>query len=293
MKKILLALLMIVSLNLRGTVIPARSVQMDPQPAETAPVVTVLPNPFRPEETEGEKTEEKVETEPEDPIRTVDPSRPMVALTFDDGPHPVYTDRLLDILEENGAVATFFEVGQKLSGAPEAVCRAEKLGCEIGSHSNRHANLGKLAPEALEADLAAADAAFEEVLGATPTLLRPPYGATSKVLKESSGRSIVTWSVDPQDWKLRNAEQVVAHIQGAGNLDGQVILLHSIYESSVEATRTLVPWLQEQGYQLVTVSELITLRFGDTLEHNRLYNYDYFRRPPALTENTGEGQSAT
>ena len=284
MKKMLLALLMIVSLNLRGTVIPARSVQMDPQPAETAPVVTVLPNPFQPEETEAEMTEEKVETETQTPVRTVDSGRPMVALTFDDGPHPVYTDQLLDILEENGAVATFFEVGQKLSGAPEVVRRAEKLGCEIGSHSNRHANLGKLDPEALEADLTAADAAFEEVLGAAPTLLRPPYGATSKALKEESGRSIVTWSVDPQDWKSRDAEQVVAHIQGAGDLDGQVILLHSPYESSVEAARTLVPWLQAQGYQLVTVSELITLRFGDTLEPNRLYNYDYFRRPPALPE---------
>ena len=98
--------------------------------------------------------------------------------------------------------------------------------------------------------------------------------------------------MDPQDWKSRDAEQVVAHIQGAGDLDGQVILLHSPYESSVEATRTLVPWLREQGYQLVTVSELITLRFGDTLEPNRLYNYDYFRRPPALPENAGEGQSA-
>ena len=183
-------------------------------------------------------------------------------------------------------------MGQKLSCAPETVRRAEKLGCEIGSHSYRHANLGKMDPEALEADLVAADAAFKEVLGAVPTLLRPPYGATSKALKEDSGRSIVTWSVDPQDWKSRDAEQVVAHIQGAGDLDGQVILLHSPYESSVEAARTLVPWLQAQGYQLVTVSELITLRFGDTLEPNRLYNYDYFRRPPALTENTGEGQSA-
>ena len=179
-----------------------------------------------------------------------------------------------------------------MSCAPETVRRAEKLGCEIGSHSYRHANLGKMDPEALEADLVAADAAFKEVLGAVPTLLRPPYGATSKALKEDSGRSIVTWSVDPQDWKSRDAEQVVAHIQGAGDLDGQVILLHSPYESSVEATRTLVPWLREQGYQLVTVSELITLRFGDTLEPNRLYNYDYFRRPPALPENAGEGQSA-
>lgn len=284
MKKILLALLMVVSLNLRGTVIPARSVQMDPQPAETLPTVTVLPDPFQPEETGTEETGEETEREPEDPARTVEPSRPMVALTFDDGPHPVYTDQLLDILEENGAVATFFEVGQKLSSAPEAVRRAEKLGCEIGSHSNRHANLGKLDPEALEVDLAAADVAFEEVLGTVPTLLRPPYGATSKALKTDSGYSIVTWSVDPQDWKLRDVEQVVAHVQGIGDLDGQVILLHSIYESSVEATRTLVPWLQEQGYQLVTVSELITLRFGDTLEPNHLYNYDYFRCPPALSE---------
>lgn len=290
MKKILLALLMIVSLNLRGTVIPARSVQMAPQPAETAPTVTVLPDPFQPEAA-GSK-EEEPEAEPETPIRTVDPSRPMVALTFDDGPHPVYTEQLLDILEENEAVATFFEVGQKLSGAPEAVLRAEKLSCEIGTHSYRHANLGKLEPEALEADLAAADAAFEEVLGTVPTLLRPPYGATSRALKEDSGRSIVTWSVDPQDWKLRDAEQVVAHVQDASDLDGQVILLHSIYESSVEATQVLVPWLREQGYQLVTVSELITLRFGDTLEPNRLYNYDYFRCPPVLTETIGAGQSA-
>lgn len=290
MKKILLALLMIVALNLRGTVIPARSVQMDPQSVETAPMVTVLPDPFQPEATESKV--EKPEVEHETPVRTVDPSRPMVALTFDDGPHPVYTGQLLDILEESGAVATFFEVGQKLSGAPESVRRAEKLSCEIGSHSYRHANLRKLEPEALEADLAAADAAFEEVLGTVPTLLRPPYGVTSKDLKENSDRSIVTWSVDPQDWKLRDAEQVVAHVQGAGDLDGQVILLHSIYESSVEATRTLVPWLQEQGYQLVTISELITLRFGDTLEPNRLYNYDYFRCPPVLTETIGDGQSA-
>lgn len=281
MKKLLLALLMLVSLNLRGTVIPARSVQMDPQTAETAPAVALLPNPFQPEATESK---EEQEAKPETSVRTVDQSRPMVALTFDDGPHPVYTDQILDILEENGAVATFFEVGQKLSSAPEAVRRAEKLGCEIGSHSYRHANLGKLAPEALEADLAAADAAFEEVLGTVPTLLRPPYGATSKALKEDSGRSIVTWSVDPQDWKSRDAEQVVSHIQNAGDLDGQVILLHSPYESSVEAARTLVPWLQAQSYQLVTVSELITLRFGDTLEPNRLYNYDYFRRPPVLPE---------
>lgn len=223
------------------------------------------------------------------PVRTVDPSCPMVALTFDDGPHAQYTDQLLDILEEHNAVATFFEVAKNLSNDPDAVRRAAEMGCEIGSHSYRHANLGKMDLEALQADLEAADAAFTEVLGTAPTLLRPPYGSTNKALKTACGRAIVTWSIDPEDWKCRDAEKVIAHIQRFGDLDGQVILLHSTYESTVEAARFLVPWLEEQGYQLVTVSELITLRFQDTVEENRLYNFDYFRfQVPPLAKPTEE-----
>ena len=209
--------------------------------------------------------------------RVVDPSRPMVALTFDDGPHAVYTDQILDILEEHGAVATFFEVARNLPEAPEAVRRAADMGCEIGSHSYRHANLGKMDQAAQQADQAAADALFQEVLGTTPALLRPPYGSMNKTLKTTSGRSIVTWSIDTEDWRSKDADKVVTGVENAGNLDGQVILLHSIYESTVAATEVLVPWLLEQGYQLVTVSELIQLRFGDQVEPNRTYNYDYFR----------------
>ena len=219
----------------------------------------------------------KEEVEEPLPVRTVDPGRPMVALTFDDGPHGTYTVQILDILEEYGAVATFFEVAFKLSKAPDAVQRAASLGCEIGSHSYRHADLGKMSAEALQADLALADAAFTEVLGSAPTLLRLPYGSTSKTLKTTSGRPLITWSVAPQDWKVRDAEKVTAHIQGVDSLDGQVILLHSTYDTTVEAVRVLVPWLLEEGYQLVTVTELITLRFDDQVEPNRLYNFDYFR----------------
>ena len=126
-------------------------------------------------------------------------------------------------------------------------------------------------------DQAAADALFQEVLGTTPALLRPPYGSMNKTLKTTSGRSIVTWSIDTEDWRSKDADKVVTGVENAGNLDGQVILLHSIYESTVAATEVLVPWLLEQGYQLVTVSELIQLRFGDEVEPNRTYNYDYFR----------------
>lgn len=218
--------------------------------------------------------------------RVVDPTRPMVAMTFDDGPHAVYTDQILDILEKNGAVATFFEVARNLPKAPDAVRRAVDLGCEIGSHSYRHANLGKMDEAAQQADQAAADALFQQVLGTVPTLLRPPYGSMNKALKTTCGRSIVTWSIDPEDWLCRDADTVVKRIQAEKSLDGQVILLHSIYDSTVEATRTLVPWLLEQGYQLVTVSELIENRFADQVEPNRVYNYDYFRTqlPPLPKE---------
>lgn len=223
--------------------------------------------------------------EPPTPERSVDPSRPMVALTFDDGPHAEYTDQILDILEENRTVATFFEVAANLYKDPKAVRRAADMGCEIGSHSYRHADLGKMSLEDIEADLAAADELFVQVLGQAPALLRPPYGSVNKALKTSAGRTLVTWSIDPEDWLSRDAEKVVSHIQNVGDLDGQVILLHSTYASTVEATQVLVPWLLEQGYQLVTVSELLTLRFRQEIETNRLYNFDFFRwQVPPLAE---------
>ena len=272
-------------------------------PAEqAAQILPEVPEPGRmPElfpldqEAEEGAAPEEGSPAPETPVeplpetqRVVDPTRPMVALTFDDGPHAVYTDQILDILEKNGAVATFFEVARNLPKAPDAVRRAVDLGCEIGSHSYRHANLGKMDQAAQPAAQAAAAALFQEVLGTTPTLLRPPYGSMNKTLKTTCGRSIVTWSIDTEDWLSKDADKVVASVQNAGNLDGQVILLHSIYGSTVEATEVLVPWLLEQGYQLVTISELIQLRFGDQVEPNRSYNYDYFRFHvpplPAATE---------
>ena len=201
----------------------------------------------------------------------------MVALTFDDGPHPTRTDALLDILEENGAVATFFQVGQNLWKDPDAVRRAEEMGCEIGSHSYRHADLSKLSAEAIAADLQQADEAFIEVLGHAPVLLRPPYGAVNSAVKTSTGRSIITWSIDTEDWRSRNAEKVIASVQGAGDLNGQVILMHDVHASTIEAAETLVPWLIDQGYQLVTVSELITLHYGDPVLPNGLYGYTLFQ----------------
>ena len=301
MRRLFSLLLSCLLLSSCGTIVtpakaPPEHLVSEAPPAQVLPAPGEMPE-LLPDgrETGGEDASETsaeeeggtpVETLPE-PQRVVDPTRPMVALTFDDGPHAVYTDQILDTLEEHGAVATFFEVAANLHKAPDAVRRAADLGCEIGSHSYRHANLGKMDQAAQQADQAAADALFQEVLGTTPSLLRPPYGSMNKTLKTTSGRSIVTWSIDPEDWRCRDADTVVSRIQAEKSLDGQVILLHSIYDSTVEATETLVPWLLEQGYQLVTVSELIQYRFADQVEPDRVYGYDYFRTQlPALPMET-------
>ncbi len=205
-----------------------------------------------------------------------DPEKPMVALTFDDGPHAVYTDQILDILEENGAVATFFEVGRNLANDPDAVRRAEAMGCEIGSHSYRHANLGKMSAEDIAADLQKADEQFTAVLGRAPNLLRPPYGSLNSAVKYTTGRSVITWSIDTEDWLSRNVDKILATVQNAGDLDGQVILMHSTYDTSVEAAKQLIPWLLDQGYQLVTITELITLHYKDPVVANGTYGYSYF-----------------
>ncbi len=274
--------------------VPVLEAEHDPEarpPLEPTPSAPKhrSPEPAAPEEAPEPPASDPAETAapeaPSVPERVIDPSRPMVALTFDDGPHAVYTDQILDILEAHQTVATFFEVAANLHKAPDAVRRAADMGCEIGSHSYRHANLGKMTLENIQADLAAADELFTQVLGQAPTLLRPPYGSVNQALKTGSGRALVTWSIDTEDWLSRDPEKIVSSVQNAGNLDGQVILLHSIYDTTVEATRVLVPWLLEQGYQLVTVSELLTLRFRQEIQTNHLYGYSFFlRQLPPLAE---------
>lgn len=247
--------------------------------------VSSAPPPARPEKPEKTVTEEQPEEpeiveEPQVPeapyVRVVDPSKPMVALTFDDGPHAVYSDMILDVLEEYHAVATFFEVGRNIAACPEVLPRMEELGCEIGSHSNAHRNLSKLKKSTLLKDLDAADAAFTAAVGYAPALVRPPYGAVNKTVKYASERTMITWTVDTLDWKSKDAQTVVNYLQNYGDLDGEIVLMHSIYESTAQAVAVLVPWLQEQGYQLVTVTELMAYYYGELLQPNQFYGYTYF-----------------
>lgn len=253
------------------------TVSQEPETSESSSGEPTVPDPAQPsvppEPTGGAEAESA--PVPEGP-RTVDPAKPMVALTFDDGPNATYSDMILDILEENRAVATFFEVGRNVANCPQPLSRMVELGCEIGSHSYVHKDLSKLSSEALMNDLAAADQAFLSAVGFAPTLLRPPYGAVNDAVKYGTGRSVITWTVDTEDWKSRDTDKVVSYVQSLPSLDGEIVLLHSSYETTVEAVRILVPWLIQQGYQLVTVSELMAYYYGELLQPGQFYGYTYF-----------------
>ena len=214
--------------------------------------------------------------------RVIDPDKPMVALTFDDGPCGEYSPLILDCLEKNNAVATFFEIGCNVANYPEIDKRAAELGCEIGSHSYYHNVLPGQSQEDIAEDQRLCKEVFENATGTDPVLIRPPQGSVVKSILNQYDQIFVGWSVDTEDWLYQNVDRTVNKVQQAGNLDGQVILMHSIYQESAQAAEILVPWLIEQGYQLVTVSELFYYHYGITPEKHYYYAYDYFISDGAL-----------
>ena len=179
----------------KAAALPAEAVPTAAQPPELALITPPIDEEGEPRDGEalpqipsGQPPELALITppieEPEEPcVRTIDPAKPMVALTYDDGPHETCSDLILDVLEEHHAVATFFEVGRNVARYPQVLVREQALGCEIASHSNAHRDLSKLKKSALLADLDAADQAFIDAVGFAPTLVRPPYGAVNKTVK--------------------------------------------------------------------------------------------------------------
>lgn len=217
-----------------------------------------------------EKKEVKLNVPPQGHI---DPSKPMVALTFDDGPSIKSTTRILDTLEKYNVHATFFDLGSLMLRYPDIVKREAKLG-EVGTHTYSHKNLNKLSEEELAEELRLSREAYEQVLGYEPKLLRPPYGnANANVRAGITDMAIINWNVDSLDWKYRNKDLTLNEIDKFGNLDGKIILMHSIHNETADAIEVLVPDLLDKGYQVVSVSELAYYK-GYTLETGTIY-YDF------------------
>ena len=203
---------------------------------------------------------------PEDPWyaeRNLDPSKPMVALTFDDGPAPA-TWRILDSLEAHGAKATFYMVGNRMGNYPDTVRRVAALGCEIGSHTWGHNYITSLGASALHSNLNQFDSTLQNLVGFRTATMRPPGGfinhSSSQALA-SYGVPAIMWSIDTLDWKYRNAQKVVQSVLSKVK-DGDIILMHDLYGSTADATAILIPELINRGYQLVTVSDLARCRVG-------------------------------
>lgn len=184
----------------------------------------------------------------------VDPKKPMVALTFDDGPGP-YTERLLKCLKENHAVATFFVVGSSVDRYKDTVKKAYQMGCEIGNHSWNHPQLTQLDGASLAAQISNTNRVVRSATGQNPTLLRPPYGAYNSTVSAAAGMPLILWDVDTLDWKTRNVQSTIQSVMSNAR-DGSIILMHDIHLPTVMAAESIIPQLKKKGYQLVTVSEL-------------------------------------
>lgn len=212
-------------------------------------------------------------------VRYIDPNKPMVALTYDDGPYPKVSNRILNCLSKHDSVATFFMLGQNVKKYPKVVQRKAQLGMELGSHTWSHPNLLELKKKEIKTEISKTNNALVDACGQSASVFRPPYGNVDDKVLETVDMPAVLWSVDTLDWKSRKSKSVVSvvkKVEKEDGLDGRVILMHSLYPSTAKATEILVPWLKKKGYQLVTVSELLQYRYNENPQDGKLYGYGYF-----------------
>ncbi|MDO4454398.1 MAG: polysaccharide deacetylase family protein [Eubacteriales bacterium] len=202
------------------------------------------------ENREWEAVSQKAESRKEEEIK------PKIALTFDDGPHPVYTPLLLEGLRERGVKASFFLIGKNIEGNEEIVKQMAKQGNIVGNHTYNHVKVKALSPEQACEEMKKTSDLVEKITGETTCYIRPPFGEWDEKLDCGMDMISVMWTIDPLDWTTKNVSQVVNKVvTEAGEND--IILLHDCYASSVEAAFQIIDQLQAEGFEFVTVEELI------------------------------------
>ncbi|WP_249301400.1 polysaccharide deacetylase family protein [Qiania dongpingensis] len=205
--------------------------------------------------TEPEQ-EENINVGAETAESTAEDEPRLVALTFDDGPHAVFTKKLLDGLKERDVKATFFLIGKSIEGKEDVVKQMAEDGHLVGSHTYNHVQLTKLPVKKACEEITMTNDAIYNVTGKIPEYIRPPFGSWDKELECAVNMTAVLWNVDPRDWQVQDTDTVVKHVLNHVE-NGSIILLHDVYGTSVEAAFQIVDALKEQGYTFVTVDELI------------------------------------
>lgn len=189
-------------------------------------------------------------------------SQPYIALTFDDGPHPRNTPRLLDILRERNVKATFYVIGRNVDLYPNVLRRTVSEGHEIGNHTYNHPILSKLGDSAVRDELLKCRDAVARAAGVQPRTMRPPYGALLQRQREWVRAELkyptIMWSVDPLDWKRPGASVITSRIL-TGTTPGAIVLAHDLHAGTVDAMPSTLDGLLKRGYKFVTVSQLLAM----------------------------------
>ncbi len=184
-----------------------------------------------------------------------------IALTFDDGPHPVYTEIILDILEEYSIPATFFVVGENADLYPEIILDIVNEGHEIGNHTYYHNHLSQMKTYQIKKEIQMCENAIYEICEYKTKLFRPPEGILPDVICKYAAKedyTVILWSIDTRDWAHTPVSRMVDKVEKE-IASGEIILMHDyvINSKTPDALRIIIPYLIEEGYKFVTVSELI------------------------------------
>lgn len=179
-----------------------------------------------------------------------------VALTFDDGPHSTITMQILDTLDKYDAKATFFVVGNRIEKNSNVLIEIFDRGHEIGNHTWNHANLTSLSTNQVIEQLNSTNNAIKNAIGQYPTVFRPPYGAKNNQVVSVIDLPVIMWTIDTLDWKYRNASNLLPMVKKSLH-NNAIILMHDIHQSTADGLESVLKYLQEQGYEFVTVSEIL------------------------------------
>lgn len=247
-----------------GIVIIAMAVQLvrlnrqgeqDKTPIKTeASVDQTKKNVKKAEEPSDTKEPEEEKIQVEHIRKDLDPNKPMVALTFDDGPYDRVTNRIVKALAKHDSRATFFVVGNRVERYADTMKNAYKKGNQIATHTFDHGDLSKMKKKQIRRELKRAFRVMKKINGENPTMLRPPYGNVNDKMRQTIQIPMIYWSVDTEDWASRNKDKILSRCRSIK--DGDIVLMHDLYPSTAAAVEKLIPKLRKKGFQLVTVEEL-------------------------------------
>ena len=187
---------------------------------------------------------------------STDESRKRVALTFDDGPNPDVTPRILALLEKYNAKATFFMLGSRVQYYPDIVKDIYKQGHEIGNHTWNHPLLTKMTEAQIIKEYSSTEQAIIQAIGVPSTVFRPPYGATNSLVENTIDSLQVNWTIDTEDWKHRSAAKLLPCIESTIH-NNAIILMHDIHLSTADGLESVLKYLHNSGYEFVTVSDIM------------------------------------